>query len=51
MTDVAVPSSRNIRKAEHNKLEKYHGLKEELEKMCGVKAVVPVIIGALPGLW
>ena len=46
--DVAIPSDSNIRKKEHEKLEKYQGLKKELEKMWGVKAtVVPVVIGAL----
>ncbi len=46
--DVAIPSDSNIRKKEHEKLEKYQGLKEELEKMWKVRAtVVPVVIGAL----
>ena len=46
MVDVAFPS--NIRKKEHKKLEKYQGLKEELEKMWGVKAaVVTIVIGLL----
>ena len=30
--DVAIPSDSNIKKKEHEKLEKYQGLKEELEK-------------------
>ena len=48
VVDVAIPSDSNIRKKEHQKLEKYQGLREELEKMWGVKAkVVPVVIGAL----
>lgn len=48
VVDVAIPSDSNIRKKEQEKLEKYQGLKEELEKMWGVKAsVVPVVIGAL----
>ena len=48
VVDVAIPSDSNIRKKEHEKLEKYQGLREELEKMWGVKAkVVPVVIGAL----
>ncbi|XP_070694492.1 protocadherin-8 [Pempheris klunzingeri] len=48
MIDVAIPSDSNIRKKEHRKLKKYHGLKEELEKMWGVKAtVVPVVFRAL----
>ncbi|KAM8939415.1 dual adapter for phosphotyrosine and 3-phosphotyrosine and 3-phosphoinositide [Pelodytes ibericus] len=39
---------RNSRKKEHKKLEKYYGLKEELEKMWKVKGkVVPVVLGAL----
>ncbi|XP_015256200.1 PREDICTED: programmed cell death 1 ligand 1-like [Cyprinodon variegatus] len=31
--DVAIPSDSNIKKKEHEKLEKYQGLKEEPEKM------------------
>ncbi|XP_041652507.1 uncharacterized protein LOC121515677 [Cheilinus undulatus] len=38
--DVAIPSDSNIREKEHEKLEKYQGLKEELEKMWGVKETV-----------
>ena len=34
VVDVAIPSGGNIRKKEHEKLEKYQGLKEELGKMC-----------------
>ncbi|TWW59309.1 hypothetical protein D4764_06G0008390 [Takifugu flavidus] len=46
--DVAIPSDSNIRKKEHKKLEKYQGLKEEMERMWWMKAtVVPVVIGAL----
>ncbi|TWW59227.1 hypothetical protein D4764_06G0007570 [Takifugu flavidus] len=46
--DVAIPSDSNIRKKEHEKLEKYQGLKEEIERMWGMKAtVVPVVIGTL----
>ena len=46
--DIAIPSDSNIRKKEHEKLEKYQGLKEELEKMWRVKAtMVRVVIGAL----
>ena len=46
--DVAIPSDSNIRKKEHEKLEKYQGLKEQLEKMWGMKVtVVPVVVGAL----
>ena len=45
--DIAVPSDSNIKK-EYEKLEKYQGLKEEVERMWKVKAkVVPVVIGAL----
>lgn len=33
LTDKAILSHRNIRKKEHEKQEKYHELKEELEKM------------------
>lgn len=48
VVDIAIPSDGNIRKKEHEKLEKYQGLKEELEKAWRVKAVVvPVVIGAL----
>ena len=48
VVDVAIPSNGNIRKKEHEKLEKYQGLKEELEKMWSVKAaVVPIVIRAL----
>ena len=46
--DVAVPSDSNIKKKEYEKLEKYQGLKEELERMWKVKVkVVLVVIGAL----
>ncbi|TWW81593.1 hypothetical protein D4764_01G0014080, partial [Takifugu flavidus] len=46
--DVAIPNDSNIRKKENEKLEKYQALKEEIEKMWGVKAtVVPVVIGTL----
>lgn len=48
VTDVAIPSDSNIRKKEHKKPKEYQGLKEELEKMCRVKAtVVPEVRGAL----
>uniref|UniRef100_A0A087XGF1 Reverse transcriptase zinc-binding domain-containing protein n=2 Tax=Poecilia formosa TaxID=48698 RepID=A0A087XGF1_POEFO len=48
VVDVAIPSDHNIRKKEHEKLEKYQGLREELEKAWKVKTtVVPVVIGAL----
>lgn len=46
VVDIAIPSDGNIRKKEHEKLEKYQGLKEELERAWKVKAsVVPVVIG------
>ena len=46
--DVAVPSDCNIRKKEHEKIDKYQGLREEMEKMWKVKVkVVPIVIGAL----
>ncbi|KAF7648062.1 hypothetical protein LDENG_00162600 [Lucifuga dentata] len=46
--DVAVPADSNISKKEHEKTEKYQGLKEELEWTWKVKSkVVPVVIGAL----
>lgn len=42
MSDVTIPSDRRIKKKEHEKLEKYQGLREELEK---VKAtVVPMVL-------
>ena len=48
MVDVAIQSDGNIIKKEHEKLKKYQGLKEELEKMwSGKAAVVPIVIGAL----
>ena len=46
--DVAIPADANIRKKEHEKIEKYQGLKEQLEQMWKIKAdVVPVVEGAL----
>ncbi|KAF7645372.1 hypothetical protein LDENG_00205860, partial [Lucifuga dentata] len=48
VTDVAVPADSNIRKKEHEKIQKYQGLKEELEWTWKVKSkVVPMVIGAL----
>ena len=48
MIDIAVPSDSNIKKKEYEKLEKYRGLKEELERTWKVKVkVAPVVIGAL----
>lgn len=40
MVDVEVPSESNIVKNEHEKLDKYQELKEELQSMWGVKASV-----------
>ncbi|KAI3377775.1 hypothetical protein L3Q82_008918 [Scortum barcoo] len=46
--DVAIPSDNRIRKKEHEKLEKYQGLREQLERMWGEKtSVIPVVIRAL----
>ena len=46
--DVAVPSDCNIKKKEHEKIDKYQGLREEMEKMWKVEAkVVPIVVGAL----
>ena len=46
--DVAIPADANIRKKEHEKVDKYQGLREQLERMWKVKAsVVPVVVGAL----
>ncbi len=48
LIDVGTLSDSNIRKKKHEKLEKYQGLKEEVEDMWGVKAaVVPMVIRAL----
>lgn len=45
--DIAIPNMRNIRK-EYEKLEKYQGLKKELEKMWKLKIKVgPVRIETL----
>ena len=43
---VEIPNDSIIRKKKHNKLKKWQGLKEKLESMWGVKAMV---IGALRG--
>ena len=46
--DIVIPSDSNIWRKDHEKIDIYQGLKEELEKMWGIKAtVVPVVIGAL----
>ena len=48
VTDTAVPSDSNIKNKEYEKLEKYQGLKKELERMWKVKAkVIPVVIGEI----
>ena len=48
MIDIAVPSDSNINEKEYKKLQRYEGLKEELERMWKVKVkVVLVLIGAL----
>ena len=48
VVNVAILTDSNIRKREHKKHEKCRRLKEELEKMWGVKAaVVPIVIRAL----
>ena len=48
MADMAIPSDCNILKKEHEKVEIYQGLKEELKRAWKVKAsVVPVVIRAL----
>ena len=48
VVDVAIPSDGNIREKEHEKLEKYQGLKEALKKMWSVRAaVVPIVMEAL----
>ena len=39
---VTIPSDNNISKKEHEKLDKYPGLKEELERIWGIKSVIPV---------
>ena len=45
---VTIPSDCNIRKKGKEKVRKYQGLKEELERMWRVKAlVVPLVIGPL----
>lgn len=40
VADVAVPRDGNIRKKEHDKLDKYLGLKEKLENIWKVKVTV-----------
>ena len=46
--DIAVPNDINIKEKEHEKIEKYQPLKEELSRIWKVKTkVVPVVVGAL----
>lgn len=46
--DVAMPRDSNLRKEEYEKLEKYKGMKEELEGIWKVKVkVVPVVVGTI----
>jgi len=45
--DIAIPSCSNIKKKEHEKLEKYQRQKEEIKKIWEMKATV--VIGALRG--
>ena len=48
VVDTIVPSDSNIKKKEHKKYGKYQGLKEELERIWGIKAgLVPMVVGAL----
>ncbi|XP_065189680.1 uncharacterized protein LOC135820290 [Sycon ciliatum] len=51
LVDVSVPLDRNIRRKSVEKIQKYQGLKREMEQMWQVRAkIVPVIVGALGGL-
>lgn len=46
---AAVPSDSNFRQKQHEKLEKYQGLREEMEKMWTVKARAMMgTLGAVP---
>ena len=46
--DVAVPDDKNINVKEREKIEKYHDLRIEIQKLWQLKAtVVPVVVGAL----
>ena len=50
--EVTISSVSNIRKKEPETPEKYQELKEELERMWGVKAtVVSLVIGPVPRFW
>ena len=46
MVDVTIPNYGNIRKKEHEKLEKYQLMKEELRRMLLKGLMVPLVIGA-----
>ena len=46
IVDVAIPADSNIRKKEQENIEKYQGLKEQLEEMMMVKTVVMGALGA-----
>jgi len=47
LIDVAIPSDGNIMKKQHEKLEKYQGLREGVKKIWELKAAVaPVVIKA-----
>ena len=49
--DVSVPLDRNTRRKSVAKIQKYQGLKREVEQMWQVRAkIVPVIAGVLSGL-
>lgn len=49
---TAIPADSSIRNKEHEKTEKYQGLKEQLKQMWKVKfKVVPVLIGGCCGCW
>lgn len=48
VADIAIPTDSNIRKKEHEKLEKYQGLRGELDEISKVKGtVVPIVIRVL----
>ena len=49
--DVAMPSDSSIRKKEHKNLEKYQGLRMDLEKMWDVKATVESVVIRTPQSW
>lgn len=48
MIDVATPTGSNIRKKEHEKIEKYQGLKKQLGHMW--KNLVVLLVIELPDL-